>query len=903
MKTKVFFVITIISLLYWRLWIPEPKVATDFFFWYSESLKSLFSVPLLWREVLVSDGFGQYIAYSLSIWPILLIYGALSWVDFSLLTRLVGILPFVSLGALGIYKLLSYFNIHAWGKFVGTFFYLSNTYILLLLDGGQLYLGLAYAILPLTFLFYKQTIEENTNKAKLFFICSIIAISVFDFRILYFVAILIFLSFIFDTISSQYAVVPNLVSHISLGLLTGITLLFVHLPWILPSVLIKSPSLPVTYDRSQQVEFLSFSSLGHSLLLLQPHWYTNVFGRISELKLEFFLIPILVFFTPILTPKNILVMFWMVVALMSIFLTKGSQEPFPHIYNWLFDHLPGFVLFRDPTKFYFLVALSYSVLLAIFIEVLLNIKSKSHLINKLIKVTPIIVIIYLIVLARPVYLGQMTGLFSSPLYKEHYAELMNFFRSDQKYSRIVYVPHHPPLGYSTPLHPAIDGLYLTNKRPFAIGTVGTYEAINFLRESSFMGEIFDIAGISYIVFPLLDPRRDDMHIDNVKHYYTFINQIANLPWVSADRMLLDMPVLKVREHQDKFFMTANLWWVIGSDNIYIDATKSAKLRLAKNALVFAEETSGLGNKLSEFPEAKIVLNNKNLIDLAATFIDTTKLIFPAQRLDFNPDKSGWWKREAIDLVWWRDFLQSKYGIDNTDFDLGGGWAVAEGNLKLILPDNKLAQGNILLARVMESSQGGQLEFYQEDALIGTIKTTNSERDISKTNVQWFEVGLLPNKGRTLSIASEGSINVVNALAVLDNQEWIGYQRNAEKLRAESRITTFSSENVDLDEANVEYKTVNSTEYKIKISGVSKPMFLVFSQSYDQLWKMGNSNPIPVYSMFNLYRIENNGEYEVYFEAQKYVFPGFVVAIVFILVFLGLLTASWFLKKKSLWTRK
>jgi len=890
MKKGIFFVVTIIFLLYWRLWLPEPKVATDFFFWYTESVKSLFSEPSLWREVLVSDGFGQYIAYSLSIWPVLSFYGVLADIDFSILTRIIGIIPIIFLGSFGIYRLLFYFDIKGWGRSVGTLFYLSNTYILLLLDGGQLYLSLAYAVLPFVFLFYRQAVESGILKTKLLFILSILAISVFDIRILYFVAILIFLSFIFDAIFSSKQVVSNLISHLSLGIFTGMVLVLIHLPWILPSILVKSPSLPMTYDRPQQVEFLSFSSLGHTLLLLQPNWFLNTFGKVTSLKPEFFLIPILVFLAPLLQSKNKKVLFWVCIALISIFLTKGSQDPFGNAYIWLFNNVPGFVLFRDPSKFYFLTALSFSVLLAFSIDGVTKLKTKSSSVRWIIKPIPILVVIYLIILVRPVYLGQMTGLFSSPLCKEDYAKLAKFLTADKQFSRVLYVPHHPPLGYSAPTHPAIDGLYLTGKRPFAVGSVGTYEAVNFLREAPFMGQILDVAGISNIVFPPLDPRRDDMHPDNVQHYYKFINQISALSWVEGQNTSLKIPVLKVKEYQNKFFLASNLWWVVGSDDLYNESTKSANLKLSNNALVFAEESAGFGKRLDEFPEAKIVLNNKNLDDLAATFINPEKLIFPAKKLSFSPDKNGWWKREAIDLMWWRNFLQIKYGIDNTDFDLGGGWAIAEGDLKLKIQSEKFNKGSLLFARVMESSRGGEVRFYQKDTLIGKVGTHSLGNDMSGTNVRWLEVGQLLNSNG-LTIESIGDINVVNALAVLESAEWKEYKNKAEKLREEKRIVNFGNENVEVNEARLEYQKINSTKYKVKISQLDKPVFLVFSQSYDAFWKLSDLQPLPVYSLFNVYRIDKDGEYEIYFEAQKYVYPGFIIAIVTLLGIAGLLIFS------------
>ncbi|MDP3758394.1 MAG: hypothetical protein Q8Q86_01625, partial [Candidatus Daviesbacteria bacterium] len=245
---------------------------------------------------------------------------------------------------------------------------------------------------------------------------------------------------------------------------------------------------------------------------------------------------------------------------------------------------------------------------------------------------------------------------------------------------------------------------------------------------------------------------------------------------------------------------------------------------------------------------------------------------PAKNLGFDPDiLSGWWKREAVDLVWWRSFLQEKYGIDNQDFDLGGGWAVGEGKKKFTIYNLQFTKGKTLLARVMESSRSGELKFYQGNQKIGEVSTRIS----GDTNVRWFEVGQLISD-KELEIISEGDINVLNALAVLDNDDWIVYQDRVGQLKG--RIVDFNEKNTLRDTSPVvTYKKINPTKYKVKIESLTAPSVLVFSQNYDNLWKMNDQTPLPVYSLLNGFRVEKDGEYIIEFEPQKYVYPGLVIS--------------------------
>lgn len=863
MKLKFFFII-ILLIVYGRLFLPGIHVAGDLHLIQLEEIKGSFSLPYTW-ESLGTAGGGEYAVPFLWSWPQHLISGLLANlnVSFTASLKVIYFLPILILGSLGMKKLLEYSGCKL-GKYPAVLFYLINTYILLLIDGGQLTLALAYSLLPLTFYLYRISVEKKQPIKILEFVASLIFLSIFEIRIIYFLLILIFFDFIFEVVFRKN-LFNTLKIYLFLGLVSLVTLLGFHAYWILPAFLAKAPTLPLQYERTQQVDFFSFAKLSHGLYFLQPHWYKNIFGQIVQIKWYFVLIPLLTFSAPILKKRNRWVGFYTLIAIIAIFLVKGSNEPLPFLYNFLFTYLPGFSLFRDPTKFFFLVGLSYSMLLGITLDEL----AKLNFFKKFIIPASLI---YLFLLVNPVYLGKMTGLFSQPVFEKEYLELEKIIRQDKNFSRIFWIPVQPPLGYSSLSHPSLEALRLAKQRPFAQGIKGSYETFNFLREASEMGEIFDIAGIGYIAYPFLDPRKDDMHPDNIRYYYTFNRQLTNFPWLS--KVESKVPLYQVKTHQDNFFITPNIWWVIGSDNLYREATKSSELKLSKSALIFAEEYASLGERLDELQEAKIVLNNKTVTDLAATFIKKHALIFPAKQLKFDPDQSGWWKREAADLSGFREFLQTKYDIDNQDFDLGGGWAVGEGNLKLKVKNEKLKfkKNDVLLARVMESSRSGSLSFHQERQIIGKIDTKIDQ----DANIRWFEVGKFQGNGEELEIRSSGAINVVNALAILDSNQWVSYQDKANKLQG--RVVNFDSQNVQTDNVpTVTYQKINPTKYKVTVNDLTRSAFLVFSQNYDGLWKLDNQSSLPVYSLLNGFKIEKNGQYIVEFEAQKYVYPGLVIS--------------------------
>ena len=863
----------LLFIAFWQWWLPGPRVAVDFPIVLDRELSSQIDLPRVWAEKDV-EGLGEYSVFTLWSYPATLISAVLAkfGLGFALQERILWIIPFLLFGIFGVWKLCKQLNLSDYAKSIACILYLANTYILLVIDGGQLSIALSYALLPICFLIVKNSINASLKKRILAGL-SVFFIGIFDIRVIFILSILVLAYLLYGVVINPYERFKWITGGIKTTVVCILIVVTLNAYWL--TVYIQNPISSATFQKLTQTNFQTFSNLGHGMLLIAPHWYKNVFGNVAQLHVIFFLIPLLVFLAPILKPKNKIVGFWIFTALLSIFLVKGANEPLPQAYIWLFTNVPGFSLFRDSTKFFFLVALSFSILFAVSTDEILKRINRR-------RVFFIFILGYLLILISPIWLGKMTGTFSKPVFEKEYSKLSFLFDSDKDFSRIFWIPTKPPLGFYSSEHPSVEAIRLVERRPFEVGSKGTYEILNFLREAPFMGEIFDVAGIGYIAYPPLNPKRDNLHSDNINYYNIFSNQISRLSWLSK---VEGSPIAlwKTLNHQDKFFVSPNIWGVVGSDSIYNEAAKSSTLRLSNNALVFVEEHPGLLDRVIEVPEAKIILNRKTLIDLAASFIDSTKLIFPAGQLDVDPNESGWWKRGTTDLISWRDFLQTKYGIDNQDFDLGGGWAVGEGEKQYQISNIKYQKDSVLIARVMESSRSGSLKFYQGDQFIGEVITKTDK----EANVRWFEVEELSGNDDGITIESTGDINVVNALAVLDKNEWAAYQDRVKKLQ--DRIDNYEEKNVSFPtQAVVTYQMINPTKYSVKVENLEEPSFLVFSESYDPNWQIEGNSSLPIYSFLNGFKIERNGIYEVVFKSQEKVEQGLLISMLTLIVSFGLL---------------
>jgi hypothetical protein len=896
-------VFVLLLIVFWQWLLPGPRVANDLPLVSHESLLNQFDIPRAWQDR-GAEGLGEYTVFTLWSWPVTFLSGLLAKLgtSFALQERLLLLFPTIFLGTFGIYKILSDYKLSRPAIFTAAILYLTNTYVVLLIDGGQLSVALTYAFFPLVFYLVKNSIYKSI-KGKIVAGVSLSILGFLDIRFVYVLFLLLAAYFLYELIFIQKDKFNYFKNLVTSGLVSGFILVALHFYWILP--IIKYPLSDDTVGALTASSGLNFTELKHAFLLLSPHWYKNVFGHVTPVRLEFVLVPVLAFAAPIcaLSKKNKnlkTIYFWALVAIFSVFLAKGGNTPLPMVYPWLYGNIPGFSLFRDSTKFFFLIALPYSVLTAFTVDFVVRKFKKVRLIF------PILFTTCYILLISPVWLGKMTGTFARPVNENEFKVLSEIIKNDNNFGRVLWIGSKAPLGYSSPQHPAVESGRLSAIRPFAIGTVGTYETLNYLRESNYMGDLLGVANVSYIVDPFPDTRREELKRDNIDYYYAFWEQLSNREWISEK--ISDPPVasLKVSGSSDRATLAGNTYLVVGSDGIYEELVNVETFRMQDNALIFVEERGVQSNEVSN---GKYLVYGKNVNDLSVNFIPNKSYISAIDNLEMSPNETGWWRRGASDIVWLRDFYHHKYGIENIDFDFGMGWAISEGENTLSIGSDQLSEGKVLLARVMASSSGGEVLFFQAGEAVGSVNTYVSNPEVytqhleghneipdmefeyNRANFNWYEVGVL-SSSEPLEVTTKGDINVLNTLIAVSPTEWSRALEEAQDVEAISWQELTEEERIELflgeSSTQVSYERLSPTQYKVSVAGVTKPTTLVFSESYDSLWELDGQSAFPVYSFLNGFTVYENGEYDLYFSAQKYVEWGFVVSAFSFAALMGLL---------------
>ena len=304
-KFLVIVLLLILSVIYWQWFLPGPKVASDFPIVSDSLLKSSMNFPYVWLEN-GADGLGEYSTFFLWSWPMSFIFGILAkaGLSFVILERVLLFVPFLLIGCIGIWKFCGSIKLTEPAKFIASLFYLTTTYILLVVDGGQLSIALTYAWFPIAYLTIEKSIKGGFNK-KVLAGLAVSILGFFDFRFLYVLFLLSLALFFYQLLFNPKKRVSLFLDWISTGVIVGTTVIGLNAYWLLP--LFKAPISSGTYAFFTQASFLSFINLGHSMLLLAPHWFKNIFGNVTTLRPEFIFIPILVFLAPILRPKNAVV--------------------------------------------------------------------------------------------------------------------------------------------------------------------------------------------------------------------------------------------------------------------------------------------------------------------------------------------------------------------------------------------------------------------------------------------------------------------------------------------------------------------------------------------------------------------------------------------------------------------
>lgn len=461
--------------------------------------------------------------------------------------------PFIIVSSLGSFflfkQLFAKSNTYA---AVSSLIFTANTYSLMIVGGGQMGVGMGYAMIPLVFFTFISILKKVNSSKNLITISTFAGIVfsiqlLFDLRIAYvtilFIGLYYFLSLLLDkSISLKKTILPYVFWPIALTLL-------LHFFWVMPFMILGQNPLEKLGEQFSGIgiiEFLSFAKFENTLSLLHPNWPENLFGKAYFMRPEFILLPILVFsnlFFLKKDPNKGKILTFSLIVLVGAFLAKGSNEPFGQLYVWAFGKIPGFMMFRDSTKWYGVVALSYSLLIPYFLFLASKIEFKKIKMPQ--NTLVIIFIVFWVFTIRQVFTGELKGTFTPKKEPQNYAKLADFLSSQGGFFRTLWVPSLHQYTYYSDVHPAVP----------AADYFSAYSSGEISDKLSANLRFLTDAGVKYVIVP--EDTEGKIFTDDRKYseevYDRTVKEINNVEGLGEVGRFGKIKVFEVPDPKDHFW--------------------------------------------------------------------------------------------------------------------------------------------------------------------------------------------------------------------------------------------------------------------------------------------------------------------------------------------------------------
>ena len=827
--------------------LPETLVSGDAPYLFTQGLKDLQGIPQTWNEW--GNALGG-VNGALWLYPINFLYGLIGMAaslgnDLSM--RLIFFVPAILSAFISCILFARYLRLSNLATLFVSLLYVLNTYFLLLLDGGQVGVALAYGIFPLTLLFIKKLLDKpSTNTffvALLFFNVHLHT----DVRI---AAVSMLTALVWKLFEK-----PKPKSFLIILLLIALTIPL-NAYWLYPLTSLGSANL------SGGVAGLQLTSLLNSLTLFQPHWPGNEFGVVSPVPWFFLLLPMIWIVGQVLSPNKKTLP--LVLTLLTFgFLAKGTTPPLGFLYEGFLGKVPFASLFRDSTKFFPPLILITGILIGETAECFS--KNKNKLVSKIV---PVGIYVYLLFLIFPAFTGGLSGALSSKPLEKDYQIVADNVSSQSAEFRTAWFESQPPFAYFSNRQPALDGRYLVNKKPIASINVGSFDSFNFLN-SPLSDEWLELFNIKYLMLKPDEKLKKD-------EWGTLVNSVEQNKEIKKADWGTSLGVYELTNTKPRVFETPQAVLVVGSENIYEKLLeKNPDYDMANFAYFFAEDGVFDPYSLKDLNPSHmlLILNSKDKLDFQMSFL---------QKFFHSPndvEESEWAKRNSSEFLKWKyEFLVN--GIETKEFDYKKGVSfstVAGEKIKIDLP----AEGESYYLAIRELDELGTTPL-KLTAPSGLNMANDDDR--SSGNFEWRVFGkLAPTKNDFIIAENPGGFHAINAIAFIPESAWNESFRLLDEYLKKYRVIT-------LDELAAEEQKWEKVDFTLnepstlKVRGV-KSGWLVFSSTYDENWQ----GSLPAYSSLNSWYIHQTGDLVIEYKGQKLLRDGLKVSLItLVLLLIGFL---------------
>ncbi len=834
MAIFLFLILIPVILVFKKFFFVGPLASADAPYFYPEGLKELISSPLSWTQRGINFGGPNLFLW---IWPLMFLYGLLGsflHLGNDLAIRLIFYFPAVLLSIIAPIYLTKYLKLSKTVWFFASFVFTLNTYYILLIDGGQVGVALSYGLFPLCLLFLKKLVDRPTLKNFLASTAISFLTILADPRI----GIVCFLTlFVWTAIEAVARRSINKFKNLVFVLIEIIFLGGLNAYWVLP--LINGSGIIL----NSGVTGLNLISILNPLLLFQPHFPGNEFGKVFPPPFYFALVPFLIFGS-LLIKRNKKAFVYAFIFLLFAFLSKGSTFPFGQIYDLLVK-LPFGFAFRDSSKFFAPLVLFGGILIGLTADSLKP------------KVSKVIIYLFLLFLIYPAISGKMNFVLSNKSYSNDFNKIYTHLRDETSFGRTVWVSERHPLAYEVKNLAVIEGKDLINIRPIASINSGE-DIFNFVNNPAF-AEWFRILGIKYVIVSG-NPRNITPNNKDIENWNIILALLNNTQTLEKLDWGTSFPIFRISNSYPRFYSVNKLTAVVGSDQTSKGPIFTPSVYLEDGKV----DPRVLEDKEPE--SLQIFLNGKEKLDLAMSYLQY--YFVPASK-----NTSSSWAVYSSD-----QYLKYKYellirGVNYRDFDYDQGVAFStKAGEKINFKFRVDKEGEYVVA--LRRMQNGTFKWQIEDKK------------------------LLPGY-YTHEIESRGDVDVLNTIALIPKKDFGEAMNHADFLLRKFGLV---KENQVVEGKINELTPKELGSLKYEFNNFAGGNWLVFNDNYNSSWELeeGRSTvkPVPVYSVVNgFYIAPNTKSVELSYKGETDLRSGIYITLGFTFLFVLFLVSNFLFTKK------
>jgi len=695
--------LALVLILVYRGWFSRgPLTYGDWGYHSHLMLTHYFNIPFVWEPAI---SLGKANLDSIYFMPQHFLWGLLAELHFSyaLSERLIWFLPSVLIAVLSSYYLgKTVFRDRQAACITAATFTLS-TYFLRITTQGSVAIGTSIALTPLVLALLLRAARERGLRYPVLAGLALWLQGSYDLRFCYLTILIAVAGWSLLAIGSVRRGHEGLREAVRRGGYLALAFaIFVGASfyWIIPNFMSAGFQPPSNYGQAWWIPILSFGKLVHGLTMYDPGWPALTFTRLANRGANpvnpfFVLFPIIGFSAAFLALRGIkkdlykakVALAGSAFVIVGAFLAKGSNNPLGGVYLWLFDHLPGFKLFRDPNKMFLFIILGYSILFGLAAIVTgewlrERFRAKTWQ-SELAKGVPaLLILIVLCLLALPALSGHLGGINSAsrPVkVPEGYKKLDRQLEGDRDFYRTLWYPDVQRFATKGPAHPAVSAkdLFSGNLAPLALTEQPMTAIANPL-----MPGLLDAMAVRRIIVPedadVLDFRlyRGEFRWESPIIKKRSQGLVAAVP---GNKKALSVGGSKVYIRKDgkgHVFVPEMSVGILGDWGTALEVNGAPGLDLNQDAYFLSEEaetaTPAFGKR---FPADALVSSKPTALDVTMPFVNKKHLV-PVSGSIPAGSESGWISLSSADFVPTATALVHSKDFDDRSLDYGLGGALS-----------------------------------------------------------------------------------------------------------------------------------------------------------------------------------------------------------------------------------